>query len=190
MKDIFKTIQTNKQFWLFVFMVVYFMVGVLFGDLYRRELRDTWALMRSSNSLQREEKNLQYFGAIYLAVNALSQTSLDSKILFITPDMNWVPRMMVFLYPRQLRAVPTPDLALQKLITEDFDYVVVYVEYESYSGLIGGLSYFQQYYWTDEGMTEFLYSLPGLSGYSKQELVELIDGNYGVLVYPILQEES
>jgi hypothetical protein len=183
-------INGHKQFWFLALVAAYVILGFLFGYPYRRELSETWDLMRKTGNLQREEKNLQYYGAIYLAIDELRQTSVETKILFVAPDMNWVPRMMVFLYPRYFRTASTPTLALQYFSEDDFDYVVVYVELESYSGIIGNLNYFQQNYWTDEGMTEFLYALPGLSGYSKKELVELIEGSYGVLVYSIVREES
>lgn len=164
-------------------IILWVFIGIAYGST-------SWELAEDLGNYYRQipadqDSRLYLYGSDFLMYQALTYTPLNTRILYVIPDMNNYPaRATYFLYPRQITFVATFEQALQQNL-QNFDYAMVHVNTPQYSGYIGGLNYLQGKFWTTEGFLTFINLLQPQAHYSNTDLEQLIAQSHGNFLYQI-----
>ncbi len=164
-------------------LIFWLLIGYFYG---KPQFDQSVSLNTYLNSIPKgQDKNVYLYGTDLLMYQALSKTPIDTKILYLIPDLNNYPaRAAYFLYPRPVTYVATFEQALQKQ-PETFDYVMMYINTPEYSGYMGGLSGFQSRYWQPETFISFINQFEPETKNTVDQSTNLIHQNLGNFLYRI-----
>jgi hypothetical protein len=164
---------------LFIMAGVWFCVGLILAF---RDYRDIWYLSKF-NHLNLEERNLNLYGSDYEIYRFLQNTDQKTKILFMVPDVYYLPKSVFFLYPRPISVIGYTKQFYQSNLEADA-YFLIYVPIEKYSGIVKGIKKIAQEDWT----LEKIWAIDQKVSKDKMSLVEFqnkLSQNRGILLYKL-----
>lgn len=131
-----KTINQKIYLIIFSLIIVWLTLSFVFSYSSYKALLN----LASYNKLSFEERNLNLYGADYEIYQKLQKDTKiwDAKIIYLIPDIYYLPKSVFFLYPKQIKTIGNIN-ELDKINLLKYDFLLIYNPEEKYSGVIKGL---------------------------------------------------